>query len=782
MQKIEIKDLKNLSWKSWFMIITMLLAAGIGGGTVNVMMNVQGEVAMIKDSLQHTINSTFYGLQKPVSYIVSVVTSGATTYYCMQNGTTGKLDFWSTNASAVINFALGNLTTGRTWQEKVLFKGDINITNSLLVSSWTDVEIQGRIMLADGANCEIIKQKSTTDIMFISIHGGMLHGNKLGQSAEKDGISFTYTGGTYQNEGLKIYDITVVGVRGWAISLDHMMVPSIDHALLLDVSGPNYMDTRSWGCLKLMATYDGVFTDCVMSSDSTYGGLYCGAGTVSNRFTGCYFGGGAYGVWLDNDEGNEFFSNCLSNDNAEGGYIIHDSQFNTIVGGRCGDNSWGGKGVYSDIRLIDSMNCSITSVTFYCEVPSKDGQSHNAIEETGTSNYNVAGFNVAYGHNDTIAYDKNGANSDFSNNIGTTNSTALPLHVDGNKIKDANGNIVYLRGANYFLYTDTHGKAWLTSSGSSTGASSDWDTQVVPAIKENFDKMASFNFNYFRIHTCAQDWLQVSDFIPHMQQIASLAAERGIYVSIDIYSVADIYPDTLKMPYPPYTSNASTAIIPSEQAFIDLWATIANAMKNSPNVILGELFNEPKGNYATDPNWFSNDYVNFTGVCQSVITRIRQITDLPIMIMWGFTVGVDLSGPYTWEPSVLMNTFADDPQIQGTNIIYSFHWYQDNPQYNQTPVNDMNSFTQFMSYGKFDDVAARKPLLCTELGGLRNNSFALTWMTNAIDILYARGTGFAGWVWSAPLMTNHGDEIIAGANFALTDKGFLFTQKTLQMD
>ena len=141
MQKIEIKDLKNLSWKSWFMLVTLLLAAGLGGGTVNVMMNVQGEVAMIKDSLQHTINSTFYGLQKPASYIVSVVTSGATTYYCMQNGTTGTLDFWSTNASAVINNASENASLVKG---SVFIKaGDYNITNPIQIYNNTKWDGEG---------------------------------------------------------------------------------------------------------------------------------------------------------------------------------------------------------------------------------------------------------------------------------------------------------------------------------------------------------------------------------------------------------------------------------------------------------------------------------------------------------------------------------------------------------------------------------------------------------------------------------------------------------------
>jgi hypothetical protein len=356
------------------------------------------------------------------------------------------------------------------------------------------------------------------------------------------------------------------------------------------------------------------------------------------------------------------------------------------------------------------------------------------------------------------------------------------LHVDGKYIKDANGNIVYLRGANYFLYTGTHGKAWLTSAGEATGANSDWNTQVVPAIKENFDKMRSFNFNCFRMHTLPQDVLQSPDFISHMQQIASLAAERGLYMILDIYSVADVYPNTNYMPYPPYSSAADALVIPNEQAFVDMWATIANAMKNYSNVMF-ELYNEPVGFYRTDPSWYPRDFNSMMNTYQQCIARIRQITDQIIIVQWGYTIGVDLAGPWLWDPSLKMNVLADDPRVQETNIVYTWHWYEGNPQRNQDPnINDVASLTQYLSWAQIDDVASRKAVLVTELGGLVGNPTAITWMTNAIDLLYARGIGFIDWVWSAPLMTAHGDEIIATApNFQLTDKGVIFTQKTLSI-
>ena len=110
-KKVGVKD---MSWKAWFMIITIISAATVASYYgVNVTMNLDlaNRVDTLEGMLSHTINSTFYTLQKQASYIISTVTSGATTYYCMQNGTDGTLQWYSTNFSQVMGFATGNLSS-----------------------------------------------------------------------------------------------------------------------------------------------------------------------------------------------------------------------------------------------------------------------------------------------------------------------------------------------------------------------------------------------------------------------------------------------------------------------------------------------------------------------------------------------------------------------------------------------------------------------------------------------------------------------------------------------
>jgi len=69
------------------------------------------EMEQLERLLRIDIASTFYTLQKPASYIISQLKSGAKTYNCMQNGTTGKLVWYSTDADEIFNACNSNLTS-----------------------------------------------------------------------------------------------------------------------------------------------------------------------------------------------------------------------------------------------------------------------------------------------------------------------------------------------------------------------------------------------------------------------------------------------------------------------------------------------------------------------------------------------------------------------------------------------------------------------------------------------------------------------------------------------
>ena len=93
------------------MICAILLSAGFAAYLgANVTVNVNDLVGIaLKNYLERELNSSFYLLQKPCSYIISMVGS----YVCLQNGTSGKLELYSTNATNIWQNGLSS-SNGKT--------------------------------------------------------------------------------------------------------------------------------------------------------------------------------------------------------------------------------------------------------------------------------------------------------------------------------------------------------------------------------------------------------------------------------------------------------------------------------------------------------------------------------------------------------------------------------------------------------------------------------------------------------------------------------------------
>jgi len=112
------------------------------------------------------------------------------TYVYAKNGKTGAIDFKGTDASTVIQSAIDALTSGRTWKEKVLIKGNFTVkkqsgkTYAIGLDSYTILEIQGKLTLADNQNCDVIANKDQSNgNHFIEIIGGTINGNKANQTS-----------------------------------------------------------------------------------------------------------------------------------------------------------------------------------------------------------------------------------------------------------------------------------------------------------------------------------------------------------------------------------------------------------------------------------------------------------------------------------------------------------------------------------------------------------------------------------------------------------------------
>jgi len=99
---------------------------------------------------------------------------------CAKNGHTGQKEFEDDDAEAVIDSALDSLTSGRTWKEKVVLKGDFTVGDTISIPSYTIFEVLGRIKLSDGVNKNVISADGVQDFEII-IHG-TIDGNKTNQS------------------------------------------------------------------------------------------------------------------------------------------------------------------------------------------------------------------------------------------------------------------------------------------------------------------------------------------------------------------------------------------------------------------------------------------------------------------------------------------------------------------------------------------------------------------------------------------------------------------------
>jgi len=130
----KFKDLKW--WQATVMIVSILLAAGFAsyyGANVSVNVQLDARVAELEDFLRVTINSTFYTTQKEHAFIVSPVVSGATTYYCMQNGTDGFLKYYNTNKTLVEQFALGNSSSGTVFLKGLQHNTSLTVPANVMV-------------------------------------------------------------------------------------------------------------------------------------------------------------------------------------------------------------------------------------------------------------------------------------------------------------------------------------------------------------------------------------------------------------------------------------------------------------------------------------------------------------------------------------------------------------------------------------------------------------------------------------------------------------------------
>jgi parallel beta-helix repeat protein len=112
------------------------------------------------------------------------------------------------SSSAVFNAALAALTAGRTHQEKVVAKGNFTLDDTIHIPSYTILEIQGKLKIADATTKNIIENSDLVGgNTYITIIDGEVDGNKAGNA----------DGGVNENQNgiflKKTSNSKIIGVR-----------------------------------------------------------------------------------------------------------------------------------------------------------------------------------------------------------------------------------------------------------------------------------------------------------------------------------------------------------------------------------------------------------------------------------------------------------------------------------------------------------------------------------------------------------------------------------------
>jgi len=289
-----------------------------------------------------------------------------------------------------------------------------------------------------------------------------------------------------------------------------------------------------------------------------------------------------------------------------------------------------------------------------------------------------------------------------------------PLHVEGRYIKDSFGSTVYLRGVNKVGFEDQPGGIWM---GRAVEDYSQWNPDDV---RTELDAMESWGINTIRCHHAVEHWKY--DMGQHRQiikEFLTLAAEKGMYVIYDGYSVRNYWNGAAQdpLPYPPYqkSENASD-VIASEEEFIEWCVSVASELKDYPNIIF-ELWNEPCGDEQAKQSWFN--------VSQRCINAIRGAGATQLIIFqWQVDCWINLDYPPPSNAASTMDWVLEanltDPL---ENLVYSTHMYRVGGSFHHSEPEKWNAWEYdeiklAFQYMKLDWVVEtfNKPLIVGEIG------------------------------------------------------------------
>jgi hypothetical protein len=319
--------------------------------------------------------------------------------------------------------------------------------------------------------------------------------------------------------------------------------------------------------------------------------------------------------------------------------------------------------------------------------------------------------------------------SDYVPEVFVPVASLAPLHVDGNRIADAGGNAVVLRGLALAdpdqLERDGH-----------------WDV-------EYFDQARSWGAEVVRIPVHPKFWRArgPAGYLALLDQGVAWAEERGMYVVLDWHGMGDPNAEV-------YDPSHGGIYATSQAETRSFWRIAAAHYRNDPGVAFYELFNENTnwtGSGSTATRW-----TQWKGLAEKLVDVVRGEGAAAICIVGGFRWAYDLS-PVGADP------------VDREGVAYSVHPYP-----SQASASSWEA--------DFGYLTATHPVFATEFGFDADPGDGVAYGTvdgygvPITDFFASHGIGWTAWVFH-PTWT---PSLLAGWDYAPAAPQGVFFRELLQ--
>ena len=281
-----------------------------------------------------------------------------------------------------------------------------------------------------------------------------------------------------------------------------------------------------------------------------------------------------------------------------------------------------------------------------------------------------------------------------------------PLHVQGNKLMNANGQVVQIHGVNHSGTEYACQQGWAVFDGQTDAAS--------------VDVMKTWRINAVRIPMNEDCWLGINginsayagaNYQNAIKSYVNLLNSKGLYAILDLHwaaagsRVADYQPEMADADHSPL-----------------FWQQVANAYKGNNSVIF-ELFNEPYGiSWSCWRDGGNCSSFNVAGM-QTLVNSVRGTGATNVIALGGLDWSNDISQWLSFKPN--------DPQ---NGIVAAWHVYDFNG------CMDVNCYNN-----QGGPVVASVPLIMTESNSKNCDQ---AWWNALLGWLDSHGASYTVWTWN----------------------------------